>query len=406
MISTRTYSYSLPHDDRFYKLAVEAGEVYSKSLTEFWKVVDEGVWMNKYELQAHMKDKIERKCLNSNSYIAAIHQVSNNISAWKQAKKVCPETKPPHKTKHLQPIVLKQEQITLKGGKLRLSIGRNSYGDPTYYFLSWDSGLPVPVHCTIQYDSLKREWRLSAVIKTQIEQAELDPDRAMSIDLGVKRIATIFDGEQVVTVSGKKVMGITHYQNKIKASNQSRLSKKKRGSKRKKKFQKSCARKQTKIKNQKKDLLHKASRAIVDYAVDNKIGRIVIGDCASIHQETNLGKNNNQQVQQNPEQQLRRYVEEKFECISGAVDVVPEPYTSQTCPNCQKKNKPKDRTYCCKSCGFKFDRDGVGAINIYNENVSARLSPGRIRCLSQPVGVKFKRDNQLLLTNLVRNLRS
>ncbi|RKU34058.1 transposase, partial [Candidatus Poribacteria bacterium] len=40
-----------------------------------------------------------------------------------------------------------------------------------------------------------------------------------------------------------------------------------------------------------------------------------------------------------------------------------EAYTSQTCPSCCKRNKPQKRAYKCK-CGYKYHRDGVGAMNI------------------------------------------
>ncbi|MFB6363656.1 zinc ribbon domain-containing protein [Paenibacillus elgii] len=43
-------------------------------------------------------------------------------------------------------------------------------------------------------------------------------------------------------------------------------------------------------------------------------------------------------------------------------------YTSQTCPNCEKRNKAMDRTYEC-SCGYRAHRDRVGAINILRQPV-------------------------------------
>ena len=44
-----------------------------------------------------------------------------------------------------------------------------------------------------------------------------------------------------------------------------------------------------------------------------------------------------------------------------------EAYTSQTCPKCGHRKKPKNRNYHCKQCDFRYHRDGVGAINIRNE---------------------------------------
>jgi len=41
--------------------------------------------------------------------------------------------------------------------------------------------------------------------------------------------------------------------------------------------------------------------------------------------------------------------------------------TSQVCPLCGSKNRPQNRNYECKKCGFRYHRDGVGAINIYRK---------------------------------------
>ena len=44
---------------------------------------------------------------------------------------------------------------------------------------------------------------------------------------------------------------------------------------------------------------------------------------------------------------------------------VKEHYTSQTCPHCGNLKKTSSETYCCDKCGFKCDRDVMGALNIY-----------------------------------------
>jgi putative transposase len=58
-----------------------------------------------------------------------------------------------------------------------------------------------------------------------------------------------------------------------------------------------------------------------------------------------------------------------------------ESYTSQTCPACFKRHKPKGRDYIC-SCGFIGHRDVVGATNIrskylggFGHQVVAEMAP-------------------------------
>ncbi|MGL5965058.1 MAG: zinc ribbon domain-containing protein, partial [Fusobacteriaceae bacterium] len=42
-------------------------------------------------------------------------------------------------------------------------------------------------------------------------------------------------------------------------------------------------------------------------------------------------------------------------------------YSTQECPCCKTRYKPSSRYYSCRNalCNFKYDRDGIGAINIW-----------------------------------------
>lgn len=60
---------------------------------------------------------------------------------------------------------------------------------------------------------------------------------------------------------------------------------------------------------------------------------------------------------------LSQFIEYKANLEGIKVEFVNPAYTSQTCPNCSKKNKAQDRKYKCK-CGFEKHRDLVGAMNI------------------------------------------
>ncbi|WPX08876.1 transposase [Anaerocellum danielii] len=80
-------------------------------------------------------------------------------------------------------------------------------------------------------------------------------------------------------------------------------------------------------------------------------------------------------------------IEQKAGFAGIEVVYVKENMTSQICPVCGSKNKPQDRRYECKSCGFKYHRDGVGAINIYGKYTGVSLVVGRLAC---PAGVRHK----------------
>ena len=78
--------------------------------------------------------------------------------------------------------------------------------------------------------------------------------------------------------------------------------------------------------------------------------------------------------------------------VSGTTEIVPEPYTSRTCPKCKtvKESSPKGRTFTCTHCNFTFDRDVVGAINIYKKNVSFNQKwLDVVGGLPPPIGIKY-----------------
>jgi predicted RNA-binding Zn-ribbon protein involved in translation (DUF1610 family) len=117
-------------------------------------------------------------------------------------------------------------------------------------------------------------------------------------------------------------------------------------------------------------MLHKDSRFAVEHMKHKEITHVFAGDCSGIHDETNLGKNNNQIVQQNPEMKLFSFIKYKYESeTKGVCDKIEERYTSRTCPNCGHVHKkaPSGREFSCKECGYKQDRDAVGAINIFDK---------------------------------------
>lgn len=390
-INRHTYQLIIS-EPRLFELAKESGFIYSKSLEEFWKVYNsENVWLSSYDLQSYMKEKLLpfRKLLHSDSYLGSLQLVHDNLASWKESKKeykknpkkFSGEPKPPTKSKFFSPVIFKKSAIRIKNGYLLLSLAKGV--KPIK--IKWS--VQKPKYCTIIYDKTKG-WFLNCTLEDSILQLDLDKEKLMSVDLGEKRIATTFDGKETKMYNGKYLRSLTRLENKIKSKTQKKLSKKKKGSKNFKDIQRAQRRTSNRFKNKKRDFLHQTSKKIVDDLIVKNIGKIIFGDCSSIHTETNLG-NNNQKVQQNPEQQLRKYISYKFESIGGLTAVVPENYTTQTCPKCNNRYKPNSRKYECKECGFIFDRDGIGAINIWLNNVSFDKT-NVVGFLTNPIGIKYQ----------------
>lgn len=112
-----------------------------------------------------------------------------------------------------------------------------------------------------------------------------------------------------------------------------------------------------------KDKDHKVSRAIVNFAVDNKISVIRLERLANIRQTTRTSRKNKKNLHTWSFYRLSQFIEYKAKLEGVKVEYVNPAYTSQICPKCSERNKAQDRKYKCK-CGFEGHRDIIGAINI------------------------------------------
>jgi putative transposase len=371
-------------------LARESAQVYNEALDIFWHHLDNGKFLSKYDIEPQIV--VSRNLLHSQSFQGSIelsHTAVKTYFAALKAFKVNPNSftgcpRQPKDDKHIQMIIFKKSAIRFKNGYLLLSTKQ----EPLKF--KWEINKGLPVFATISW---KREtgWQLNLVLEEEKDIIQFTEDKLMSIDLGVKRIAATYDTDRVITYSGKVVMSLNRLRNKINAETQSKLSGLTKHSRRYKKIKRANRKVAQRINNKITDTLHKYSRTIVNDCIKNNIGEIVVGDCAGIHDNPNLGKRNNQKIAQYPEQQLLKYVQYKFEEIGGVVETTPEPYTSRTCLVCGevKKSAPKGRIFKCQGCGFIYDRDGVGAINIHRKVSCGPLSLQVVGGLTPPIGWKY-----------------
>lgn len=187
---------------------------------------------------------------------------------------------------------------------------------------------------------------------------ELDKERIIAIDLGVNNLACIVNniGLQSFIINGKPLKSINHYYNKEVGKLQSQISKQltkecekmyqgkifKKNGKYTKRFvhfieQKSIEKlrstkrmkKLQRIRNNKiKDYLHKTSRYIIDYCIENNIGTIVIGWNPTMKEKISLGKRNNQKIVQIPFKQLIDKIQYKADFLAINCKIITEEYTS------------------------------------------------------------------------------
>ena len=373
---------------RIYTKAVNLNKIDHKSISEINVLMQEYCKSNTRYLQSQSAQASYQSFLiNLKSYFKALKQFKKNPS------KFSGKPRAPHKNKFMYKLTFKKSAIRRKNNELWLSTKKPN--EPIK--VKWAKSLPIPNWVIINYDRFEG-WNINFVLEKEYKILDLDTSHVMGIDLGVKRVATTFDTatKETITYSGKELMSLTRLRNKIDGQIKSKRSRFKKNSRKYKNISRSKRKITRRIKNKEKDIIEKFSKTITDDAISKGIGTIVIGDNSSTHKNTNTGKKWNQNINQGVEQKLSKRVQEKFNRVGGTASAVPEPYTSRTCPCCNniKPNSPKGRIYTCKKCGFIFDRDGVGSINITKENTK-NVSFGCqwwldvVGGLTPPKGVKY-----------------
>ena len=109
-----------------------------------------------------------------------------------------------------------------------------------------------------------------------------------------------------------------------------------------------------------KDINHKVSRTLVDYAKTHR-SAIVLEDLGQISK----GKAKKYvQKSQWSFYQLETFIKYKAALLGVPIIYVNPAYTSQTCSRCGSLNKPNGKHYKCSECGYFCHRDVNAAFNI------------------------------------------
>lgn len=154
-----------------------------------------------------------------------------------------------------------------------------------------------------------------------------DNGRYMSIDLGLDNLATVVTnvGLNPIIVNGKGLKSNNQYYNKKKAHYQS-VAKQMNNQHYTNRLYRLTQKRNLKV----EDYLHKASRYIVDFALENQINTIVIGNNKNWKQSSSLGKVTNQAFVSIPHQKLIDKICYKADLCGIQVILTEESYTSGT----------------------------------------------------------------------------
>ena len=190
------------------------------------------------------------------------------------------------------------------------------------------------------------------------------PTSIVGIDLGVKKILTLSDGN-----SYENNKYIEKYEKRIKRA-QRELSRKVKGSKNYYKCKKKLATLHNKLTNSRKYYIHKITKSITD--------EYDIITCEKLHtkemiingKKNTLSKNINDACFNEILRQLDYKSRFKGKLFYQIYDYYPSSQTCSGCDNQDKKYKNlNERIYECTKCHLKLDRDLNASINIMFEGI-------------------------------------
>lgn len=237
-----------------------------------------------------------------------------------------------------------------------------------------------------------RELRLT--IKQNVEKVKSAGKNVVAADLGVIHLAAMTDGKEAEIVVGRGLRSLIQYRNKKLAEFARILSKLKKGSRKARKIRVSKAIMLAKNDNQVRNLLHHASKQMINFCVEQQAGKLVVGDCINMSKNARKKKKgsrrSNQMNSNNPLGLLLTYLKYKGQNRGVTLEKQEESYTSQTCPKCGHRHKPSGRIYQCKNpeCDFIGIRDLVGSANILNKYENEKIIPNHTL---PPLVAKYRR---------------
>ena len=398
----KTYIFPVKNQELARELAIATGKIYSKVVSLKWRLWREkGISVSNKTLEKYMEWYNKKKGfkIHSQSKQAAYQQYFEAQKGYFEVRKKYKESgnqagldrlNPPYKTKKYNKVVYKTSAIIAKDdGRIRLSNGRGS--TPLWlYFEKELNGIPKTAELVFNYS--KREYEAHVTFKMADKEYEVNEEKVLTIDLGVIHPMVTFDGEQSKIYNGGKLNAKLQYRNKKVAEFQKKMAKCEKGSRRYRKLQRAKDRVLGNIKNQLTDLLEKYTSDVIESCLKSQIGTIVIGDIRGIRNNAKFYKVVGQKIHQWTFGRIRKMLERKAKYVGIKVKLINEAYTSQSCPKCGNKHKPRDRRYHCPKCGFKYHRDAVGAINIYRKYHGESLQKSSsyvVGELASPVGVRY-----------------
>ena len=331
------------------KTAGTARYAYNWALARWKELYDQGVRTSYVELSREWtKDRPEWASEVADG--APRRAIMNLDKAYKSFFKGI--SKPPtfHKKGHKDSFYVSNDKAVIYGNKIRLPlIGRVRMTE----FLRYSD-------CKIMSYTVSHDadgWYVSVQVEME-EEVRSSSNSFVGVDVGCKSLATASDGTECKTPGMLK-----NLERQLKRK-QKLLARKQKGSKNRAKARIKVARAYQRIRNIKRDAVHKFTAAIA-----KNHGIAVMEDLDVKSMQESADKRTRKGVHNSCMSEVHRQLMYKCNSYIKVDRYYP---SSKTCSSCGYHKADLllgERTFICPSCGLTIDRDLNAALNLLHEGI-------------------------------------
>jgi len=271
-------------------------------------------------------------------------------------------------------ILYKSQQIKIKKNRITLPMSLEYRKQTGISYISFK--IPkIRYKGPIQYIELFRidgKWKAHLVFEVkESEQIKTPRKENLYIDLGIKNLATVWDGKKVTVYTGRKIASTTQYKDKKVAEiNKTLATHGEKSSKEKRR----CT---TLARVYAKQAIHAMTTEHVNKAKAEGKG-IVIGDLNGIGDNMHFSKKVNQQNHQWQYAEITRQYIYKCQMAGVRFRMANEKDSSKTCVLCGQEEKGRiyRGLYRCKLYNVIFNADAGASLNIEKKYLRLPLPKG------------------------------
>lgn len=371
-----------------YAVCIHASFKESQLLTETCKAFLKGC--NTVSDVAYQQRSINQKKLNKLTYHvireqyhlgaqmaqSAINRVIGNYRTIKELHGSPWHGKHPHYHTMGYDLVYNRDYSVLKDGRVSI----NTLQGRIKFSVDWSHMPELYRHGkfgTARILNRNNTWLLLIPSTIELEEPS-QPQQVVGIDMGIRFLATAYDGDgHTEFFSGKEVSNTRAHYKMLRAQLQ------KKGTRSARRRLQAIGKRENRWM---RDVNHRVSQALVSQ--QTKPTLFVLEDLTGIRKATQQVRKRDRYVQVSwAYYQLRTFIEYKAKLHGHTCIAIDPRYTSQTCPRCGvvcKTNRNKRvHEYQCANCSYRSNDDRVAAMNIqrigYTQFAESQLGKSSLR---------------------------